>query len=237
MLFILSKIINAFLLPPGIFILLLFYLGYKTKYKKSLSILAVFMWIISTKPISNLLLYPLENIKTRKAKAPYVVVLGEGLVNKDIFKSSPHQFKRLVYGMCIASRKNIPLIFSGGTKESKAVKHDINYIENSFHFKIKTYYENKSKDTKQNAYFTAKLFKKYHFEKKIYLVTSAFHMKRATIDFEKQGFKVIPRPTDYLNNYNYTWYNFLPSMNALYNSYWAFHEYLGILKAKFLNEK
>ncbi len=235
--FIISKIITGILLPPGIFVLILIILAIKTKFRKSLFSLAIFIWILSFKPVSNLLLYPLENIPYINKKAPFVVVLGGGVVSKDIIKSSSHQFKRLVYGMCIASKNNIPLIFSGAGvgEEAKGVKHDIKYLENSFHFKIKAYYEDKSKNTKQNAYFTAKLFKKHHFKKKIYLVTSAFHMKRAEIDFKKAGFEVIPRPTDYLSDYNYVWYDIFPSIDALYNSFWALHEYLGIIKAKFLD--
>ncbi len=236
MLFIISKLITAFLLPPGIFIIILFFIAIKSRYKKSIFFLAGLIWILSIKPLSNLLLYPLENIKIPKQKAPYVVVLGGGVVSKDVIKSSAHQFKRLVYGMSIASTEHIPLIFSGGGegKEASAVKHDIKFLENSFHFHIKAYFEYKSKDTKQNAYFSAKLFEKNHFKKKIYLVTSAFHMKRAMIDFKRAGFKVIPRPTDFLSDYNYSWYDFLPSMDSLYKSFWALHEYLGIIKAKFL---
>ena len=236
MLFFISKLITAFLLPPGIFVTILFLIAIKSKHKKALISLACFIWILSIKPISNLLLYPLENIKITKQKAPYVVVLGGGVVSKDVIKSSAHQFKRLVYGMSIASKEHIPLIFSGGGegKESNAVKHDIKFLENSFHFHIKAYFENKSKDTKQNAYFSAQLFKKHHFKKKIYLVTSAFHMKRAMIDFKRAGFQVIPRPTDFLSDYHYEWYDFCPSMDALYKSFWAMHEYLGIIKAKFL---
>ena len=235
--FIISKIITAFLLPPGIFVIILLLLALKSKYKKLLIFFAIFIWIISTKPISNLLLYPLENTKLFNKKAPFVVVLGGGIVNKDIFKSSPHQFKRVVYGVIIAKKNNIPLIFTGGGvgNEANAVKHDINYLEKSFNFKIKTFFENKSKNTKQNAYFTSKLFQKHHFKKKIYLVTSAFHMKRAIIDFKKAGFKVIPKPTDFLSNYHYVWYDFLPSMDYLYKTYLALHEYLGIIKAKFLD--
>ena len=235
--FIISKIFTSFLLFPGIFVIIFLFLAFKTKYKKSLLFLAVFTWLISTKPVSNLLLNPLENIKIPKQKAPYVVVLGGGVVDKDIFKSSAHQFKRVVYAASIAARENIPLIFTGAGvgQEAKKVKHDIKYLEKSFNFKIKAYFENKSKNTKQNAYYTAKLFKKLGFKKRIYLVTSAFHMKRAVINFKKAGFEVIPRPTDFLSNYNYVWYNFLPSMDSFYKSYWAFHEYIGILKAKFLD--
>ncbi len=235
--FIISKIITAFLLPPGIFIIFLLLFALKSKQRKRLIFLGVFIWIISIKPISNLFLYPLENIKPLNKKAPFVVVLGGGIVNKDIFKSSPHQFKRVIYGVIIAKKNNIPLIFTGGGvgNEANGVKHDIDYLEKSFNFKIKTYFENKSKNTKQNAYLTAKLFQKHHFKKKIYLVTSAFHMKRAMIDFKKAGFKIIPKPTDFLSNYHYVWYDFLPSMDYLYKTYLALHEYLGIIKAKFLD--
>jgi len=234
--FIISKIFTAFFLPPGIFVLALFILAFFSKYKKTLISLGIILWVLSIKITSNILLYPLKNIPTSKEKAKYVVVLGGGAVSKDVFLSSPHQFKRLVYGVSIANKENIPLIFSGGGKgESKAVINDIKRLENSFNFKIRYYIENKSKNTKENAYFTAKLFKKLNFHKKIYLVTSAWHMKRAMIDFKKAGFKVITKPTDFLSDYNYQWFDFLPNMESLYKSYLAIHEYIGILKAKFID--
>ena len=56
--------------------------------------------------------------------------------------------------------------------------------------------ETRSQNTRENALFTAELLKDREIDQ-IILVTTARHMPRAKAVFEKQGFEVIPAPTDY----------------------------------------
>lgn len=56
--------------------------------------------------------------------------------------------------------------------------------------------ETKSKNTAQNAEFTADLFSRNNWPKNIILVTSAFHLYRAKMCFEKHGFQVYGYGTD-----------------------------------------
>ena len=56
--------------------------------------------------------------------------------------------------------------------------------------------ETKSINTTQNAKFSAEILREQGFSRPI-LVTSAFHMKRAVLNFEKQDITVTPYPADY----------------------------------------
>jgi len=233
--YVLSKLFTALFLPPGIFVIILFLAGFFAKKAKYIFFsAAVLLWALSSKFVANMLLYPLEHNYIQENTTPSaVVVLGGGTNSKDILKASPDAFKREVYGILTAKQENLPLIFSGGgsykTKEAQNVKKDINLITKTCNCNIRTYYENKSLNTYQNAEYTAKLFEKLNLPKRIYLVTSAYHMKRAAAAFKKFGFEIVPKPVGFLSSDEYTFWDFLPGMNSLANSYKALHEYFGLL--------
>jgi uncharacterized SAM-binding protein YcdF (DUF218 family) len=67
--------------------------------------------------------------------------------------------------------------------------------------------------------------------RKIVLVTSAFHMHRAALLFERHGLEVIPFPVDYqlVKSRSVTVLSFLPQGRAIVNSEIAFKEIYGIL--------
>jgi uncharacterized SAM-binding protein YcdF (DUF218 family) len=240
--FIISKLFTYLCLPPGIFVIILFLAGFYAKKAKYIFFsAAVLLWAISTKFVANLLLYPLErNFQSDSIKPKAVVVLGGGANPNDVLKAYPDAFKREIYGLLIAKKENLPFIFTGGgihkTKEAQCVKKDINLITKTCDCKIKTYYESKSLDTYQNAKYTSALFKKLKIPKKIYLVTNAYHMKRAIILFKKFGFKIIPKPVGFYYNDEYDVWCILPSMGSFYSSYKAIHEYFGLLKATILGK-
>lgn len=233
--YILSKLFTYIFLPPSIFIWILLLAGFMVKkFKWLFFISAILFYLISIRPIANLLLSPLENIKTTNQKANLIVVLSGGSNPNDILKSSPDAFKRLSYGIILAKQNNLPLLFTGGglkkPTEADNAKKDIELFEKTFNFKLKTYYENKALDTVGNAKYTLKLIKQKHLSKKIYLVTSAYHMKRSLMIFKHFGFIAIPKPVGFLvNKKDYNFYDFLPNMESLNDSYKAIHEYFGIL--------
>lgn len=97
------------------------------------------------------------------------------------------------------------LVFTGGTADLKQEKkREASYISayirqlgiaDSLFIT-----EEQSKNTYENALFSMELFEQKGYNKRIILVTSAFHMKRAKGCFEKQGFEVIPYACDPLTN-------------------------------------
>ena len=204
--FIIAKLFTYLFLPPGIFVIILFLAGFYAKKAKFIFFSAgVLLWAISTKFVANALLYPLEhNFKKDNITPSAVVVLGGGSNPNDVLKAMPDAFKREVYGILIAKQKKLPLIFTGGgvlkTKEAQNAKEDIKLITKTCNCKIKTYFESKSLNTYQNALFSTELFSKLNIPKNIYLVTSAYHMKRSVILFKKAGFKIIPKPVGFFYN-------------------------------------
>ncbi len=236
--YVISKLFTFLFLPPGIFIIILFLAGFFAKKAKFIFFSAgVLLWALSTKFIANLLLYPLEhNFKKDNTSPKAVVVLGGGTNPIDPLKSYPDAFKREVYGILIAKKESLPLIFTGGglkIKEALNAKKDINYITSTCGCKIKTFLETYSLNTYQNAKFSAKLFEKLHLHKRIYLVTSAYHMKRSLILFKHFNFEVIPKPVGFFYNPTYSIWSIFPQIGNLYHSYKAIHEYFGIASLYF----
>jgi uncharacterized SAM-binding protein YcdF (DUF218 family) len=235
--YIISKLFTYIFLPPGIFVIILFLAGFYSKKLKSLFFSsALLLWALSSDYVSDALLYPLEYNYTEDNTIPKaVVVLGGGANPNDILKTSPEAFKREIYAVILSKKHNLPFIFSGGglnIPEAECVKKDLDLLKKNFNLNIKTYFENRSLNTYQNAKYTSELFTKLKIPKKIYLVTSAYHMKRSLILFKKFGFETVPEPVGYYYKGRYNVWSIFPKMGNLYRSYKALHEYFGILSLK-----
>jgi uncharacterized SAM-binding protein YcdF (DUF218 family) len=99
--------------------------------------------------------------------------------------------------------------------------------------------EERSVNTYENALFSKDILEARE-AKTILLVTSAMHMPRSVLLFEKQGFEVIPAPTDFKiveitesRPLREAWPNwvlgFIPSSSNLSSTSQVLKEYLGIL--------
>jgi uncharacterized SAM-binding protein YcdF (DUF218 family) len=87
--------------------------------------------------------------------------------------------------------------------------------------------ENQSRNTNDNALYSAVLLNNRGV-KRILLVTSAFHMRRAVPLFERQGFDVYPAPTDFQRLVGSTVLpGWLPSAENLSRTTLAIREHAG----------
>ncbi len=96
------------------------------------------------------------------------------------------------------------------------------------------YIDNKSRNTFENAQFSKKIVDSLHLKGPFVLVTSAFHLPRALLVFEKAGFPVLPYPADvraYDRIYSFTEY-FWPSMDVLADWNYLIKEFVGIAAYK-----
>jgi uncharacterized SAM-binding protein YcdF (DUF218 family) len=84
--------------------------------------------------------------------------------------------------------------------------------------------ESASRTTAENAAASAKLLGE---RKRIALVTTAWHMRRARRAFEAAGFEVLPAPTAYIGRVESELLALLPSAEGLGYSRLALREYLG----------
>mgnify|MGYP000507148714 CR=1 FL=1 len=92
--------------------------------------------------------------------------------------------------------------------------------------------ENKSRNTRENAVFTAEIIDK---NKKHVLVTSAYHMRRSIGCFEKVGLDVQPFSCDFISSRDqdrFSFHMFLPSVEALMSWDILIKEWMGILVYK-----
>ena len=100
-------------------------------------------------------------------------------------------------------------------------------LQQDFHVPA-VWVEEGSRNTFENALQSGALLKPAGIQR-IYLVTHAWHMRRARIAFEHAGFTVIAAPTGFATRYKLTVLDFLPDARALHDSGVFFREGAGIV--------
>ena len=88
--------------------------------------------------------------------------------------------------------------------------------------------EDNSRDTRENAYNSFSVLSKNKITH-IALVTHAWHMPRASREFEQAGFKVTPASTVYVTQRNKNLFSFIPSADAFLKSRLFIYEVIGTL--------
>ena len=96
--------------------------------------------------------------------------------------------------------------------------------------------ENKSRNTHENAKFTAKLLKQHPELENNVLITSAFHMRRSQACFQKAGLNPAIFPADFYSSDRYYTPDELviPQEQALNEWSLLLHEIIGFLTYKFM---
>ena len=242
--FVLSKLFTAFMLPPGIFILVL--LGaavWAKRFRFFFFCCALALYGLSTPFLAAKLLSPLETpyrVFNAPLQAPdAVIVLGGGVIQGQPLSLTSDGLKRALAGLGLAKTYDVPLVYTGGgdkqlteaqgfenSLEAIFLPFGIAFSETGEGFRV--ILEDRSRDTYENAVLTRALFGE---TPRIVLVTSAYHMKRSVRLFEHVGFEVVPYATDFKLDAprEGSWQDYFPSFGNLSRSYLALHEYVGIL--------
>ena len=241
-----AKFIALWLLPPGIIIIALLGIGigiYRTKRKLSICsiTLALIIYLLSTNAFANMLMRPLEYAyKPSSVPVDAIVVLGGGMTpnTNDVSGKGTlgsYSANRLLTAVQLQRKLGVPIVFSGGkvfSDSGNEAEVADRVLRNLGVEASKIILDSEARNTAENALYTAKIADKHHF-KNIYLVTSAFHMQRSMINFEKQikGVDIIAYPCDYLTSPDniINFFNLCPQFIGLEKSFLALHEYLGIL--------
>lgn len=240
----LKKILTPFILPPGIFFLILIFLGIRFISRKSYKagfaniIIACLMWFVSTFPVSNTLFIGLESQFhiPKDPRGDVIILLGGGIHDTTpdmtgIGTPSSDMTTRIITAVRLQKRLGIPFIVSGGTvfdtKQSEAAVAKRFLVDLGVPFQ-KIILEERSRDTFENAKYSREICEKAGFKNPI-LITNAFHMKRSVMSFEKAGIKVLPFPAGFRSDFDeeYTWHDFLPGDYGDVSV--ALKEYLGLL--------
>lgn len=165
------------------------------------------LYLLSIAPVSDFLLKPLERSASPLTRLPdridAVVVPGGGSVDRSWLGASPvpngETLARLVLGIELAKKMDVPLVLLGGNGEPFATTlNDAEVMaETAYAMGVPRHQvvvENRSRNTLENARAARRIVK----GDRIILATSAYYMKRAIFMFGKEGFRVTPAPTWYL---------------------------------------
>lgn len=181
------------------------------KKKKFYSISGLLFLLFFTNPlIINQLMKKWEYPETRKDELPLVksaIVLGgildETNTDSDLYKFNDHS-ERLLESLVMLNEGLIRnIIISGGSgsvlnKKDIESKHLSQFSNDLGIKKSKIKIDSVSRNTFENAIEVSKILEKEGLkDQPILLVTSAYHMRRAMMCFEKQGINCIPFPVDY----------------------------------------
>jgi uncharacterized SAM-binding protein YcdF (DUF218 family) len=251
MMYVVKFLYNTFLLPPGIFIILLFAIGvYIFKKEKIASIIILLVsfvfYVMSTSIFAGALIRPLEHSYKLPADltkgASAIVMLGGGATpdTPDIGglgHLSGSSAARLLTVIKLYNRTKLPVIISGGKVFSDGGNESMIAKRQLIDLGIPAadiIAENRSRTTEENAIYTSAILKK-RAVKKVFLVTSAYHMRRSVICFKQSRVATIPIPTDYTMSIQPKYYfnEFAPSPGGLVTTSVAIREYLGILALQF----
>ncbi len=245
MMFLFKKLVTPFLLPPGIIILLLAIVGLASLTRRHWRIgilnllIATGLYSLSIVPVASYLTHGLEKEFSfpPQIEGDVIVLLGGGSIQKvpDLTGTgtpSMLTMGRIVTTARLYNRTKLPIIVTGG----KWFADDISEAALAARFLVDLgvpesaiIKEDKARDTAENTRFTADICREKGFSRPIVL-TSAFHLKRAMILFNRQNLEATPLPAYFLSTGDPTtnWPCLLPEASSLYLSSLALHEYLGI---------
>ena len=242
-----KNLIALFLLPPLSLCLLgfagLWLLKRRPTFGKSLIALSLtLLFALSTPWMANYLMSVLEsNVpalqigETQGAEA--IVILGGGVYHNapeyatDMVNGTT--LERLQYGAYLQRQTGLPILVTGGSPEGgtpEAVMMQ-RTLEQAFKVPVR-WIETRSQDTAQNAQFSAAILKAAGIHK-VLVVSHAWHLPRARIEFELHGLGPIMAPT----RFGYVHggrpgpiiFTYLPQAGALLKSHYAIHEGIGML--------
>ncbi len=177
-------------------------------------------------------------------KAEAIVILGGGISSANYPRSIPEVNEagdRVIYGAKLYRDGKAPLVIPSGGRinwlsQGKPESADMATLLEMMGVPSSAIIEEpKSLNTYENAVNVQKILDQKSI-KEILLVTSAFHLPRARLIFEKLGMKVIPAPADFLVtegtvqdfNLGTILIYLLPDTNYLNQTAIALKEYLGL---------
>ena len=239
---IITNAVAVWLLPPGCLLLLaawgLLRLRRHPRSGKTLIVLALLsLWLLSTPWAARTLLGLLEPAPADPLQAPpaqAIVVLGGGK-----YYQAPEYggdtaggatMVRLRYAAHLHRLTGKPVLVSGGSPEGSPVSEAQTMkaaLENEFNIPV-AWTESTSTNTLENARASFDMLKTQGIAR-IYLITHAWHMPRSQRVFTQAGFTVVPAPTAYATQYQFTLLDCLPHADALHQSSRFFHEIIGIV--------
>ncbi|TWR28595.1 YdcF family protein [Mucilaginibacter achroorhodeus] len=225
MYFILSKVLFLFAMPVFWAFVLLVYAAFSKKYKQRLLVagIAVFYFFsvrLTVDTFGRLWDVKSANIKGKQYSS--VILLG-GFVSEDengngYFNGASPRYNSAVKLFKEGTAKHI--LFTGGNGKLRQSKFtEAAFVKDALHLwgvpDSLILLDNKARNTEENAKFSKELLLRAKLKPPYVLVTSAYHMRRAQLLFEKNGLEVLPYPCNYLEAENFDTGTVIPSAEAM----------------------
>ena len=236
-----SKLFSLLLLPPLNLLLLgiagLLFLKNSPRFGKLLIGLTLgLLYILSTPYFAARALRLIEPAALQTPspadKVQAIVVLGAGTYFQapDYGSDTVNRLglERLRYAARLYHATAKPILVSGGSPQGSAISEAAQMksaLVNDFRIPV-TWEESVSHTTYQSAMYCSKILKQAGIDR-VYLVTHAWHMRRAVLSFEAAGFDVIPAPTGFALLPRDPVELYLPNPQGLFESYLFLHEVYG----------
>ena len=229
------------LLPPADLLLLalfgLLVLRWRPRLGRACVVLAlVGLYLLSTPAVANWLLRGVQAgapLVELDADADAIVVLSAGAYGYALEfggdTTSATTLERLRYAVRLHRRSGAPLLVTGGRGYGRHPPIGALMAEalmDSFGIAAR-WVETEAANTYQNAVNSAAILHPLGVTR-VYLVTHAWHMRRAIAAFEALGFDVVPAPTRIAPPLAFSPPAFVPNAGSLGGSAIAIHEWIGL---------
>ncbi len=141
----------------------------------------------------------------------------------------PITLDRMRAGAALARRTGLPILVSGGIVPpgtTPIAELMADSLAKDFHEPAR-WIEDRSEDTWHNAQFSTAMLHAAGIGQ-AYIVTDAWHLRRAMLSFRRAGLIPVPAPVRIDPYPRLGWTAFLPLASAWQHSYFALHEWIGL---------
>jgi len=164
-----------------------------------------------------------------------IVILGGDVARTEergtlLFHIGPLSLERVRAGAALYRRTGLPILVSGGALhagDAPVAALMASSLTQDFQAPVR-WAEVSSRDTWENAHLSAAILRAQGIGS-VYLVTQAWHMRRAVLAFADTGIRVTAAPTHLDRPAPPILADFLPSVAGWRTSYLALHEWIGCL--------
>lgn len=135
--------------------------------------------------------------------------------------------ERVRYGARVARLTGLPVLVSGGSVDGRRTEAAVMQKALADEYGVRvSWMEDRSRNTHENAVRSAEILRAAGI-RRVVLVAHSFDMPRATAEFAAAGIETIAAPTGIPAEGAPSWPDFVPSVRALQESYYALYEVLG----------
>lgn len=240
--FLLKKLVSAFLLPPiGPMLVIACGLLVLRRHRAFGLALAwggvTLLFALSTPGVAGLLMQTLrihQPVTMAAASgAQAIVVLGGGIQREaeeydkaDVIGAG--SLMRLRYAVELHRKTTLPILISGGAPDGGSTEAEViaRTLRSDYGITAR-WLESASFDTHEGAIGSAALLRADGVSN-ILLVTEGFHMRRSVLEFQTAGLKVVPAPTLIGSRAEPVAVSLLPGAGSMQTSAQAIKEWMGI---------